>query len=125
MVARFRSGERERYWRDVMAEQQASGLSVVAFCRENDVADSLFYRWRRRLAEPDQGEGFLPEEHANDRGNPTQAVARFVPIELPSPHPRAGFEIVRPDGCRVLIPSGFEAADLREILRTIEEVSSC
>jgi len=125
VVARFRSGERERYWRDVIAEQQASGLSVVAYCRENDVADSLFYRWRRRLAEQDQTAGLLPEEHANDRGNPTQAVARFVPIELPPPTAVAGFEIVRPDGCRVLIPQGFDAADLREILRAMEEVSSC
>jgi transposase-like protein len=43
----------ERYWRGVIKKQRASGLSVAEFCRRNDVADALFYRWRGRLADLD------------------------------------------------------------------------
>lgn len=119
-MARGRRAERERYWRGVIKKQRASGLSVAEFCRRNDVSVALFYRWRRRLAERDAGDS------RKDTGPPDRAegdvVAQFIPIELPPP-PAAAFEIVRPDGCRVLVPPGFEAADLREILRVLEEIS--
>jgi hypothetical protein len=80
----------------------------------------LFYRWRRRLAELDAGES-RKDAGQPDRGEGDLA-AQFIPIELPPP-PAVAFEIVRPNGCRVLIPPGFEAADLREILRVLEELS--
>jgi transposase-like protein len=100
----------------VIKKQRASGLSVAEFCRRNDVSDALFYRWRRRLAESD-----AEETDPSDRGD-REAAAQFIPIELPPP-PAIAFEIVRPNGCRVLVPPGFEAADLREILRVLEELS--
>jgi transposase len=124
-VANGRSVERERYWRGVIKKQRASRLSVAEFCRRNDVADALFYRWRRRLAEWDaqQDSGPKAVEQINDvdRG----AGARFVPIELPPPPVAAGFEIIRADGLRVLVPAEFEGEALRELLRALEEVRGC
>ena len=124
-MARGRRGERERYWRGVIKQQRASGLSAAEFCRRNEVSDALFYRWRRKLTELDAEED---SRRANAEPSPPgdrDARPQFVPIELPPPSPSAAFEIVRPDGCRVLIRAGFEAADLREILRVLEDVSSC
>lgn len=52
-----RSGEREAYWRDVVARFRTSGLSVRAFCRREKLVETAFYFWRRTLAERD---GKLP-----------------------------------------------------------------
>jgi len=37
-------------WRGLVAEQEASGLSVPDFCREHDLATATMYSWRSRLA---------------------------------------------------------------------------
>jgi len=41
--------DRSRHWAQTIAEQEQSGLSVPAFCREKDVCAGSFYHWRRRL----------------------------------------------------------------------------
>jgi transposase-like protein len=38
-------------WRVLIERQQASGLSIAAFCRQHDVVTASFYAWRRRLDE--------------------------------------------------------------------------
>lgn len=124
-MARGRRGERERYWLGVIKKQRASGLSAAEFCRRNDVSGALFYRWRRKLAELDAEEDSRRADTVPPHPGDPDTRAQFVPIELPPPSPSAAFEIVRPDGCRVLIRAGFEAADLRELLRVLEDVSSC
>ena len=109
----------------MVKKQRASGLSVAEFCRRNDVADALFYRWRRRLAELDAQKDSRPK--AADRINEVdrEAAAKFVPIELSPPPVPAGFEFIRPDGLRVLVPAEFEGVALRELLRALEEVPGC
>jgi hypothetical protein len=37
-------------WRVIMGEQQASGLSVPAYCRQEKINTKTFYAWRDRLA---------------------------------------------------------------------------
>ena len=126
------STERWQYWRDVIRRQSESGLSVAAFCREQQVPPASFFVWRKKLAEADQQDesaaarldaGESPEREADASH---AARARFVPIELsactPSP---ANFEIVYPDGYRVVVPFPVEAESLREILRVLKEVASC
>lgn len=121
-MANGRSSERERSWRGLIKKHQASGLSVAEFCRRNDVAQTLFYRWRRKLAELERAAAEPPE---NGRDTRAKATAQFVPIELPPPSVAAGFEIIRPDGLRVLVPAEFEGEALRELLRALEEVPGC
>ena len=36
-------------WRDLVERQEASGLSVAAFCRDHRVAASSFFAWKRKL----------------------------------------------------------------------------
>jgi transposase-like protein len=124
-MAKGRRAERERYWRGVIKKQRASGLSVAEFCRRNDVAAALFYRWRRRLAELDAQQDARPKAFDQVNDVDRKAAARFVPIELPLPRVPAGFEIIRPDGLRVLVPAAFEGEALRELLRALEEVPGC
>ena len=105
------SKERERYWRGVIRDQKASGLSISAFCREREVPPASFFSWRRKLA--DRERSVAREDTA----------AKFVPIELPSPPAatRSCCEVVLTDGCRIIVPARFDAGSLREILGALRE----
>ena len=41
---------REKKWAELIRQQQQSGISVSAFCRDRGFSDQTFYNWRRRLA---------------------------------------------------------------------------
>jgi len=106
-----RSSERERYWREVIRDQAASGLSISAFCREQEVSPASFFSWRRRLAAEGREEG----------------AGKFVSIELAPPESQARqptFEVALPNGLRVHVPPQFDADALRELLDVLG-VQSC
>jgi len=44
--------ERRATWQRLLAEQQASGDSVTAWCFAQDISLQTFYYWRKRLASP-------------------------------------------------------------------------
>ena len=50
--------ERRTHWREIIEQQEASGMNAAAFCREHNVNLSRFYHWRRRLKQDSVG-GFL------------------------------------------------------------------
>lgn len=116
--------ERERYWRGVIREQRASGLSISAFCRERGLAAGSFFNWRRKL-ENQQGEEESTRNHrvACKDSTGTNTVAKFVPIEVHASHAmtRAGCEVVLPNGCRVVVPTQCDATWLCEILGALQE----
>src|SRR5436305_7938233 len=41
--------ERQEYWQQVIAQQEKSGQSVRAFCRERGIGEHSLYMWRQRL----------------------------------------------------------------------------
>jgi hypothetical protein len=51
MANTMRDAAKERFWRDVLKRFAASGLSVRAFCRNEKLAESAFYAWRRKVGE--------------------------------------------------------------------------
>lgn len=105
------NSEREQYWRRVIRDQAASGLSISAFCRQREVSPASFFSWRRRLA-ADGGE---------------EAAGKFIPIELAPPESQArqpAFEVVLPNGLRVHVPPQFDADALCELLGVLG-VQSC
>ena len=50
-------GSKAEHWRGVVAEQEASGLSAAAFCRERAIPAWKFHYWRKRLREEASGHG--------------------------------------------------------------------
>lgn len=46
-----RARRSEGEWRRLLARQRASGLSIKAFCRREQVGEASFHHWRRTLAE--------------------------------------------------------------------------
>ena len=107
------SGKVQR-WRQLIERWQHSGLSVRAFCQRQQLAIPSFYTWRRRLRRDD---GLANHE--------TTAVT-FLPVHVrpDDTGTQVPLEIVLANGRCLRIPRDFDAAHLREVLRTLEE-SSC
>lgn len=50
-----RAPDMEPHWRGVIADWQASGLTVAEFCRSRKITPSQFYRWKKQIKEKDGG----------------------------------------------------------------------
>jgi putative transposase len=90
-------------WAELIGQQQQSGLSVSAFCRERGFSDQTFYNWRKRLA------GSEPVRFALVAADAAVAAGQ-LPIEL--------FLV---SGDRVRIAPGTDAATLRTVLKVLRE----
>ena len=73
--------DREEYWQGVLRQQESSGLSISAFCREREVAEGSFFYWRRKLTHglPKKRAGGEDEESRRSRSH-NNAVEKFVPV---------------------------------------------
>lgn len=149
-MARYRSGEREQFWREVIADQAACGLSIQAFCREREVSQASFFKWRRKLADcelagdrevssaaPEAAAEFVEIDLsqaadsaglAKSSGSPVRSLAagRSIGAETLVAGPvaaAAGCEIVLPNECRVIVPVLCDVSWLREMLAAVRETS--
>src|ERR1700687_1325909 len=95
-----RAATKNEQWRERIAEQERSGLSVKQFCKEQGLTECSFYAWRKRL-----------------RG---QGPVRFALVERGAvrqePATEASLELVLATGERLRIGSGVDAATLRTVL---------
>jgi len=102
-MTRHGNSERETFWQGVIREQKSSELSISAFCRKRGVSEASFFSWRRRMTQRD----------LND------AAGKFVPLTLDTQAiaTRPGYEVVLPDGCRVIVPIQCDANWLARSLK--------
>lgn len=93
--------DRSGHWAKTIAEQEESGLSVPAYCREKDVCAGSFYHWRRRLRTVDE-------------------PVRFALVETkPAPDCAAPLELVFSSGECLRIFRGADAATLQLVVAAI------
>ena len=91
---------KREYWRRLIIEQEASGLSMKAFCEQRGVSTNSLYRWHSRLAE-------------------SQPV-RFAELKpIGNPAPDGAIEIILASGDHVRINNGVDAATLRLVLQAL------
>ena len=43
------SEEQRLQWKERIISQKNSGISIAAWCRQNEIGDHLFYYWKRKL----------------------------------------------------------------------------
>ena len=114
MANTTRSVEREACWRERLARFRASGLSVRAYCRQEQLAAPSFYAWRRTLAERD---GHAPARRR------TTAASRpaFVPVLVTDP-PASEAAIVLELGAgrRLRLPASIAIERLSQLLTALE-----
>jgi transposase len=113
LSAKQRDAGKERFWRRLVRQWQASGLSVRAFCAREGLTEPSFYAWRRALTERDTQPGFVPVRVAAE-GNAAGSddAARALELHLPL-------------GRVLRIGMGFDAATLRRLLALLEEGQAC
>src|SRR5580704_16289901 len=87
-------------WRQLIAAQQQSGMSVRAFCQQRRTSEYSFYHWRKRLAE--------------------QLPIKFALVETNRRAP-AAVEVILASGERLRIAPGIEAATLRLVVSVLRE----
>jgi transposase-like protein len=109
MPAPHRDPVHERLWRQRIADQQASGLSVRDYCQQHALAQTTFYFWRLELRRRDQ--------HAQ-----TTRPA-FVPVTVVA-SPTATVEVHCPSGHRVTI-TALDTTGLRELFAALTEATAC
>lgn len=108
-MVRRGSLDREAYWRGVIENWGASGLSIAAFCRDRGVSPPSFYQWKRKL----------------EAIAPMPPNGKFVSIDLSSGQPRNPFELILDNGRRIVVPAPFCETSLRHLIRVLQEEPSC
>ena len=88
------TNEKREYWSKLIAEQEASGQTIRAFCKERGVADQALYSWRKRLRKIEPVQFAL-----------LKTVAGTATLEL-----------LLAGGERLRIANGVDAATLRLVL---------
>jgi transposase-like protein len=88
---------------ELLRQQQQSGLSVSAFCRNRGFSDQTFYNWRKRLGGSDPVRFALVAAGASTRAED------------------ASIELILTSGDRLRIGAGADAETLRSVLRVLRE----
>lgn len=114
------SVERERFWRELLARQAASGLSVRQFCGREGVSEPSFYQWRKRLSATPQTKHKVATKGERSASLPP-ADALFLPLGLLGGSARSELEIVHPAGCRVRVVGEVNVASLTRVLEALDE----
>jgi len=99
--------DRKAHWRHHIQAWQGSGLSQRAYCRENNLKEYRFSKWKNRLVKDN-------------------AAGRFVrvplSVNLPVPVKRGMLQVYCPSGFRVEINEGFDPILLKKLLCVLAEV---
>ena len=99
-------------WQERLKRFEASGLSIDAFCRQEDVGRSTFMDWLQTLKKE-------PRRQAAMEGE-TRSVERpaFVPVTVNANM----IEILLPGGGRVRLSAGIDRAVLLDVIRLVSTV---
>ena len=99
-------------WQERLGRYRASGTSVEAFCLQEGVSRSTFYRWLDRLKD---GIPEPMESENTDRDGAESGEAAFVPITLKA----SPVEIELPNGGVVRLPLSIGQVVLVEVIRAV------
>ena len=94
---------RREYWREVISQQERSGLTVHAFCIQQGLTEASFYSWRKQLS-----------------GNAPVSFALVQQADT-GDGPNALVEVMLTSGERVHVAPGTDAATLRMVLAVLRE----
>ena len=122
-MAKSRDAAKERYWREAIRRQEASGLGTKRFCAQEGISEHRFYWWRRTLRQRGRhrarasGDG-VAADSGRDRGGQGD-TSPFLPIALPFTV-GAPIEIVHPRGHVVRVPASFDPVAFKRILAVLD-----
>jgi hypothetical protein len=101
------------HYRSLLAEQEASGLSLRAFAAARGLSQWTLYGWRSRLA----------RSTSNGSAARARRPGSFVAVDIVGSRETADdptrFEVVLADGCRVIAPRDVALERLAELVRAL------
>lgn len=117
MANKNRSGEREAYWRDVVARFNTSELSVRAFCRREKLQESAFYFWRRTLVDRDGKLLMKPRPTSKRAARPA-----FLPVTIPgnASSLTSGLALELPNGAVLRFSESMSVERVAALVRALE-----
>ena len=102
---------RREFWRQALARQRKSGLSIHRFCEQEGLATATFYHWQRRLGQVTGGRG------------ETLASVGFAPVQVePEAAPgtaTGSIEIMLSHDRRIRLTGVVDRQQLAEVLAAL------
>lgn len=122
-MARSGDSAKAEYWRQVIGRQLQSGLSIKAFCTQQNISAPSFYQWKNKLQSKQlpaaglvDGSRLLPVQVIASQSKQEHQAARSV-------------QIITPSGYCVRLDSPLSIGELSELLSMMESAgakgSSC
>jgi transposase-like protein len=98
-----KSRPRSEYWRELIRQQEQSGMKVKAFCVQQGVTEASFYNWRKQLR--------------------CEVPVRFALVDRRADGfaSKGALEVMLASGERVQVGPGTDAATLRMVLAVLRE----
>jgi len=124
-----RNGDKERAWRERIADQKRGGGTVRAFCRERGLNENSFYHWRREIRLRDRENTAVPAQRPAATSDVPGRSAKLAPVVViddacggatPSSPSSAAIEVVLGDGTTVWVPHGATREQLATVLAVLE-----
>jgi len=124
MTQRKRSRKARRKWQKLISEQERSGQSVAAFCRERELGRSHFFWWKKRVRTPLTKFVEVKLTPTVLEGAGAGPVSRAEVLARPAAdRPPAGdrrVEVVLRDGRSLWVGRGFDAGQVRALAAVLE-----
>lgn len=124
MAGAGRSLDKEAFWRLVLDEHEASGLTVRAFCKQESLSEPSFYTWRKELRKRDQESAVVQES----RLLPVEIVggsAVSTPPRLTSErNSSAALEVVTPTGYTLRLEQDVDPCRPGQLLSAVASVTA-
>jgi len=118
---------KEALWRERVASQRESGLSIRAFCRGEGLGEAAFHWWRRELALRDRE---VDSVEQGDGGRsavvPEAGRKAFVEVSMPRDGDwpvAAPVEVVLRGGRVLRVGAGFSTETVSRLLALLERDS--
>lgn len=97
----------------VIADWRKSGIPVDEMAARAGVSEGTLWRWRKAVGPPAGG---LGTALSPVRFLPVQIIGGSREMDGSSMPARRSLEVVLPSGTRLVVPEGFSAASLEELL---------
>ena len=112
-----KQSDEQEFWHMVITSQRASGLTVQAFCDQEGISPSSFYRWRKILGSPPASADLSDTPFSCDGVSPEPT---FIPVGQITSVGQA-LRITFPAGIEVHVSNGCHTALLGETVRLLCE----
>jgi hypothetical protein len=130
-MRRKRDLAKERFWRDTIRRQRASGRSVREFCLREGLSRASFHNWRREIARRDAEVPAVSVARKTPRRakstsraeERTRSASPFVSVVVGVPA-SASVEIVLAGDTIVRVPPGCDRQTLEVVLAVLRPTST-